>query len=609
MLDHQAARRVRQGAYAAGALALALALAGPARGQDLPILAPPVVAPAAPGPGTATLGGDAAHREAWTATGLRAPLERAWTVAADPASAPVVAGGLVIVSTATAVSAYYAPTGKRVWTDPVSGPAELATDGARVFVATRSAIAALDAATGALRWAQAGGATGPTVAGGRVWVGGASVRALDAATGKVAVSANTDVFAARPAVSGNRVYVTSACDAYALNAQTGATIWHTGSCAGLGARTLLTGGAVLAPEHAIYNASGGAVAFAGPAPGTAGAGLLLRPRAGGLDAYDASTLAHRWTWAGTPALAPAVTDATVWQVADTGADGLVLAALAAANGGELWSGFLPRTGTLAPATATAISVGDGLLLIPTAGGRLTALRNAPAGALGVAATVPRNVVAAGTKVPVTGRLASGGHGLVGPRQVVLEGDVFPFDGAYAPLGTAVAGRHGFEITTRVTRNTRLRLSADGATHPPTAVYATPRLRVVYARTRAKLVVAATLRITAEPGLHRSGRVAVYRVRPHGATAQRLGTGHSDAGGVAHFSVRIPPTLSKTDRVLSCLRGASRQGYGAPNVLDVNCGERRIAIPPAAQTSARRSLSTGTGSVMPLKRLRPASEKA
>ncbi|MEA2125260.1 MAG: PQQ-like domain, partial [Solirubrobacteraceae bacterium] len=510
MLDHQAARRVRQGAHAACALVVAaLVAAAPAR-ADIPVLTPPAVAPPAPGSASVTLGGDAAHRNAWAGTGLAPPLGVAWSVDASPVAAPVVAGANVIVETATSLAAYALASGAPAWSIPLAGAVELATDGTRVFIAGAQGVAALSAATGATVWAAPGAAaTGPVVAGGRLIVGTAAgaLAAYQATSGALAWSADTGIAGSRPAVAGNRAYATGHCRAVAIATTTGLPVWTTGTCAtDTGTRTLLSDLLVFAEDGGIYQAQDGALVAPTFGPGTIGGGLVFASPLGTgpatLAARDAASFAPRWSWApplpGRMALRPAVTEGTVWQVVDTGADGLLLGALDAATGDERWTGFLPQAAgaALTPGVATAVAAVPGVLLVPTAGGKLSALHNVGAGPLGITATVPTNVVAAGSRTTVRGQLVSRTGGLVGPRTVLLEADTHPFDGRYDVAGHTVAGRSGFTFAVRVPRNTRFRLAADGVTYPPTPVYASPRLSVVYHRTKHKLVVRATLRIGA-----------------------------------------------------------------------------------------------------------------
>jgi hypothetical protein len=172
--------------------------------------------------------------------------------------------------------------------------------------------------------------------------------------------------------------------------------------------------------------------------------------------------------------------------------------------------------------------------------------------------------------------------------VVLEADTFPFGGGFASLGSATAGRGGFSFPVTVARNTRYRFKADGVTYPPTTIYAEPSLTLSYARTARRRVVEATLRIARAKGLRRRGaRVGIYRRKPRGRVLRRLGRGVTERGGVAVFNVRIPASLRRTDRILTCMRGASRQGFGFPDVLDSRCGARRVPI--TAQAAARNNV--------------------
>jgi outer membrane protein assembly factor BamB len=607
MLDHQAARRLRQGAHAACALiGAALACAAPARAQGIPVVSPPATPPPAPGAETPFLGGDAAHRNFWQGTGLRPPLELAWQADATPAAAPVAVGSRVVVASANVLTAYDAGNGTPVWNVALDAPVELATDGTRVFLASGSGVAARSLADGELVWDRPGpAATGPTAADGRLVVGsaGGGIVAYNAVSGTQAWSAPTAIAGARPAIAGSRVYVTGRCSAAAVSATTGLPIWTAGSClADTGTRTLLGGPFVLAEDAGMYAAADGTIVTPGPAPGTIGAGVLflspLPAEQRELEAIDAGSFRRRWTWTpplpGRLLLRPAAVDESIWQVVDAGDEGLVLAAINAGTGAERWTGFLPvgdGQGELVPEVTSAVAALPGLLLVPTDGGGLAALRNAPSGPLGVTATVPRNVYAAGANTKITGTLTGNGHGLVGPRRVVLEADTFPFGRQFETEAATTSGRGGFSFPVTIARNTRYRFQADGVTYPPTTIYAEPALTVTYAHTSRRRVVQATLRVAQAEGLRRRGaRVGIYRRKPGARVLTRLGRGVTQRGGVAVFRVRIPRSLPRTDRIYTCMRGASRQGFGFPDVLDRHCGNRRIALPAQA---ARRNLRSGT----------------
>jgi hypothetical protein len=595
MLDHQATRGLRQGAHAARALIVALLVAAPASAQ-LPILDPPAEPPPAPRAASVTLGGDAAHRHAWTGTGLRPPLATLWSVAADPVTAPVVAGRTVVVETSQALTAYAGATGAQAWSVPLSSPVELAADDARVYAAGSGGLAALDAATGTVVWATSTPAIAPVVAEGRVIVGTADgVAAFDAGSGAGLWTGLTGIAGGRPAVAGGRVYVAGACRARALSASNGLSVWSTGDCPDVGRQTMLAGGAVISEGAGIYAAEDGELLLPGPGPGTVGEGLAFATPLGTapseLVARDAVTLARRWTWTPKPAarmlFRPAAVDGRIWQVAVSADDGMTLTALDAATGRRQWTGFLPGAGLVAPGTATAVAAVAGGLLVPTAGGRLTVLRNAAGGHLGVRGQLPANVVAAGSDTLISGELVEVGEsGLAGPRRVVLQADRWPFGGRWRRVGRQRAGRDGFSFVAGVERNTRFRVRADGAASRATAVYALPRLLVDYERTGSRRVVTATVRVVPTRGLRTSGaRAALYRLRSGSRTATRLGSGTVASSGAAVFPIRIPGDLKRSDSLLSCLRGTSRQGFGYPDVLDRHCGDARIRIPQGSTSAS------------------------
>ncbi|MEJ7892529.1 MAG: PQQ-binding-like beta-propeller repeat protein [Solirubrobacteraceae bacterium] len=609
MLDHQTARRIRQGAYATCALICALAAFVPA-GAD---------AQAPPSADSPTLGGDAAHRNAWAHTGLRPPLELAWRSDASPLFAAIAVGPRVILQTATALSAVSTSDGTPLWTVPLAvAPAEIATEGGGVYVTNADGVAALNIENGAVVWfAPDAGSTGPVLDAGRLFTGNAAgeLVARQASSGNELWRTPVSITGARPAVAGPRVYATGTCRGASVEVTLGVEQWTAGCASAPATRTVLTGDTVISEDGAMYAAGDGAVLVGGGGPGTVGAGVLfqnpLGKNVGALRALDAGSFAPRWTWtpplAGTLQLRPSVVESQVYQLVDTGDQGLLLGALDAATGAEQWTGFLPGDGSFTPATTSAVAVsGAGLLLVPTAGGGLVALRNATPGPLGLRAALPRNVVPVGDETTITGHLVPDGHGLVGPRAVFLQADPHPFDKKYKTLDGALARRDGFSFTAAVERNTQFRLVADGVVYPPALMYAQPRIRVKYKDTKVDLVVRATLRIGAEPGFRRAGRVGLYRLKEGADTATRIGRGRSRKNGVARFGVRIPADLSESDRVLPCLRGGSKRGFGPPNVLDRFCGDRTITVPAQSSSAAGLSLRTPTGSAMPLKRFMPAS---
>ena len=533
-------RQVLLGACAAAAFA-----AAPASAQLIPATPPPTAGAESP-----TLGGDAAHRNEWAGTGLRPPLELAWLAPASAVQAAVAVGSRVVVETATEVVALNASDGSRQWAVPITAPVELAADGSRVYLAGPAGVVALDAATGRAQWGDPdAGSTGPVVVNGVLLTGNAAgaVVARQGSSGAVLWRTPVGIIGARPAAAGLRVYASGACRGASLDVTLGTVQWQAGCAQDAGTRTLLTGAVVIGEDGPAFLASDGTMIAPSGGPGTVGAGLLfanpIGNPAGALQARDAGTFAPRWTWKpplpGVTFLRPAVVDGIVWEVAATADAGLVLGALDGATGAERWTGFLPGDGAYAPVTDVRRRRLPGLLLVPTVSG-LAALRNAVEGPLSLRATFPRNVVATGDNVPITGKVVSDGHGLVGPRAVYLQADPFPFGArGYRTVGGSVSRRKGFEVATTVTRNTRLRLVADGVVYPPAKVFAVPRISVKYKATDEDLVVLATLRIAKAKGLRRAGRVALYRLKDGSTTAERIGVGRTRANGVGEVPRRHP----------------------------------------------------------------------
>jgi len=192
-----------------------------------------------------------------------------WRVALDGSAAgtssPAVAGGLVYVTTdasqqyvtSATLWALDAATGDVRWS--VTGLGDYGVSSAvysdgMVFVsadgfpATASNLVlmrAFDAATGALLWQNTAfsneSPTGtPAVAGGRVIVAAGATSAFDEATGHVLWVSNATAIgeAYKPvvSVSSGRVFVATRGGIYAIDAATGATLWHFGTTLGVGSR-------------------------------------------------------------------------------------------------------------------------------------------------------------------------------------------------------------------------------------------------------------------------------------------------------------------------------------------------------------------------------------
>jgi outer membrane protein assembly factor BamB len=161
---------------------------------------------------------DADHVYAVESSGFLVALDAAdgkvaWRVPAGSAYAgPVVAGGLVITA-GTAVTAYQASSGRRLWTSSTDLPVAdaLGADGESVFACSSAAHVgyAVSAKTGKLRWRTRFEECGPamTPAGGAVYTVGRNLTGVDARSGRVLWPPVPVVIAQTPTVDGNVILV------------------------------------------------------------------------------------------------------------------------------------------------------------------------------------------------------------------------------------------------------------------------------------------------------------------------------------------------------------------------------------------------------------------
>jgi outer membrane protein assembly factor BamB len=365
--------------------------------------------------------GGADHRGVASGEGLAPPLEALWRATLDgdgQLSPPVVSGGVALATAPGAVVGFEAGTGRVLWRVPrAAGPLipPAVDPGGRVLVYAEGraredgALVALDLGTRRRMWRTplgAVGAAGPTVAGGRVFVGtreGALV-ALDLATGRELWRVATPgVVDSAPAVSGDLVVVA------AEDRETGRTAALAGAVGGCGRPTCppvwtfeprRLGFGVSSPavvEGTVYVGLGdlslyaldlrtGSERWRAPlhgylsplsSPAAGGGGIYVQDRLGGAYGLEAATGEQRWdfqfrataTWG-----SPLLVGGTVYVGLDDG----TVAALRTSDGNLVW-----RTRVGAGPVGALAPVGEGHLLVPSVAprGGLVALRHDPEGTL------------------------------------------------------------------------------------------------------------------------------------------------------------------------------------------------------------------------------------
>jgi outer membrane protein assembly factor BamB len=142
---------------------------------------------------------------------------------------PIVAGGHLFSLISGGVISMKATTGKTRWRVQLAGANNafgIAAANGIVYVTTPDGLHALDANTGASLWTLTGSfSSPPAIADGTVFVGNASVYAVDAVTGAERWQFQTVWPYQSPIVSGGVVYALHTADLVALDADTGSALW------------------------------------------------------------------------------------------------------------------------------------------------------------------------------------------------------------------------------------------------------------------------------------------------------------------------------------------------------------------------------------------------
>ena len=356
--------------------------------------------PAAPADEATAYQLDATHDGYMANAGLAAPLTQAWSIALPGASYPLIADGMVFVTSANNHTLYALnqATGATIWSHPIGGTGGLAYDRGRVFAVNNSGLlTAFDAAIGSIAWSeklpgQWSFTSPPTAVNGIVYAGGAgdagTVYAVRESDGVLLWTQPVkDGDASSPAVTDQGVYVSYPCQAYDFDPQLGTLLWHdTSGCEGGGGDTPVVasgyvfvrdggglGNVLLSPSTgAVQGSFNAGAGYAYSMPAVANDVVFTvngQPQNTMLSAVDGAGLGSTdWTFAGDGGLdtAPIVVGGLVFVGSSAGN----LYALDAATGATSWSTNVGSSisGNLAAANGTLIvSAGNNVVAYRTAG--------------------------------------------------------------------------------------------------------------------------------------------------------------------------------------------------------------------------------------------------
>jgi outer membrane protein assembly factor BamB len=311
-------------------------------------------------------------------------------------SYPLIAGGLVFVTTATmdygnTLMALDEATGTTIWSADVGGTylfANAAYDSGKVFVVNGDGLMkAFDAATGALLWSvnlpnQYAFTSPPTAVNGIVYTGGAgsggTVYAVDETNGAVLWMMGVENGDhSSPAVVLGKVFVSYSCpQAYAFNAATGQQLWnYSAGCEGGGGKTPVVHAAQVYVRDSFFTQTNGVVldantgtligGFNSDRPPAFFGNLALFLQDGTLRGVDSNGQVL-WSFAGDGGLtsAPVVANQTIYIGSSSG----TLYGLNA-SGQQIWStqvgAAIPPPDEQNATLTTGLGAGDGLLVVPT----------------------------------------------------------------------------------------------------------------------------------------------------------------------------------------------------------------------------------------------------
>lgn len=325
---------------------------------------------------------------------LATPLTQQWSVTLPGASSyPLIVNGMVFVTAADGkLYALNQATGSIIWSRALGGesaPEGLAYDRGQVFaVSFDGDLTAFDPSTGSINWtAHPPGeyfvTASPTAADGIVYMAGAGsgLSAIRESDGRRLWSQRVSGEGSSPAVDGQAVFVTYACQgAFAFARTSGDPLWgRQALCSGGGGRTpVVADGTVFARDSAGYDnlmlsASTGAqlgTFSAGPAPAIGGgvAFMLSDSTLRALTRSGQGATAWQFTGDGSLENASLVVGSVMFVSSSAGQ----LYALDAATGSVRWS---TNVGSAVP--HDDMGAANGTLVVP-AGNRLVAYRTAGA---------------------------------------------------------------------------------------------------------------------------------------------------------------------------------------------------------------------------------------
>jgi outer membrane protein assembly factor BamB len=183
---------------------------------------------------------------------------------ASAGSALAVADGVVVASNVTGVYALDAATGEQLWVahPPLNPTRTPAVSGGRVFIGTsgggEATMCAIDAKTGEFLWITDlpdGDSTGPVVGHGLVLFASTNTYALDTETGKTVWSATIaeEGVVSSIGMAGRLLFFGSFDDhLYAVNALTGAELWQYGTESNVTSSPAVVDGSVYVGSEVLY---------------------------------------------------------------------------------------------------------------------------------------------------------------------------------------------------------------------------------------------------------------------------------------------------------------------------------------------------------------------
>ena len=338
------------------------------------------------------------------ASPLMPPLTLKWSrdlsaSGVDTISYPLIAGGMVFVTTANSNGNYGNTlvaldenTGMTIWSADLPGTyffANAAFDSGKVFVVNFDGLLkAFDAASGTPLWSvslpgQYAFTSPPTATNGVVFAGGAgsggTVYAVNETNGQVLWTMpveNGDH--SSPAVAQGDVFVSYACpQSYAFNATTGQQLWHYDSCcSGGGGKTPVVHAGQVYVRDDYCDPTSGLVLDANTGTPVGGfnsdrppafiGNLALYFQSGTLVGVDIPSGQQLWSFAGDGGLtsAPVIVNQTIYIGSSSG----TLYGLNT-SGQQIWStpvgAPIPAPDEQNAFLTTGLGAGDGLLIVPT----------------------------------------------------------------------------------------------------------------------------------------------------------------------------------------------------------------------------------------------------